>query len=84
MLRTVLVILITIVLSYFTLVFGELVPKRIAMKYYEKIAFGTVGVIKTIATFTAPFVKLLTFSTNLVSKLFGVSETEEEIVISLI
>ena len=74
------IVLITIVLSYFTLILGELVPKRIAMKYYEKIAFGTVGVIKTIATFTAPFVKLLTFSTNLVSKLFGVSETEEETV----
>ena len=74
------IVLITIVLSYFTLILGELVPKRIAMKYYENIAFGTVGVIKTIATFTAPFVKLLTFSTNLVSKLFGVSETEEETV----
>ena len=74
------IVLITIVLSYFTLILGELVPKRIAMKYYEKIAFGSVGVIKTIATFTAPFVKLLTFSTNVVSKLFGVSETEEETV----
>ena len=74
------IVLITIVLSYFTLILGELVPKRIAMKYYEKIAFGTVGVIKTIATFTAPFVKFLTFSTNVVSKLFGVSETEEETV----
>ena len=63
------IVLITIVLSYFTLILGELVPKRIAMKYYEKIA-----------TFTAPFVKLLTFSTNLVSKLYGVSETEEETV----
>ena len=74
------IVLITIVLSYFTLILGELVPKRIAMKYYEKIAFGSVGVIKTIATFTAPFVKFLTFSTNVVSKLFGVSETEEETV----
>ena len=74
------IVLITIILSYFTLILGELVPKRIAMKYYEKIAFGTVGVIKTIATITAPFVKLLTLSTNLVSKLFGVSETEEETV----
>ncbi len=74
------IVLITIILSYFTLILGELVPKRIAMKYYEKIAFGTVGVIKAIATFTAPFVKFLTFSTNVVSKLFGVSETEEETV----
>ena len=74
------IVIITIILSYFTLILGELVPKRIAMKYYEKIAFGSIGVIKAIATFTGPFVKFLTFSTNVVSKLFGVSETEEETV----
>lgn len=74
------IILITIILSYFTLIFGELVPKRIAMKNYEKIAFATIGIVKGISVVTAPFVKFLTFSTNLVSKLFGVSETEEEIV----
>ena len=74
------IVLITIILSYFTLVLGELVPKRIAMKYYEKIAFGTVRVIRTIAIVASPFVKFLTFSTNVVSKLFGVSEIEEETV----
>lgn len=65
---------------FFTLVFGELVPKRLAMKYYEKIAYATIGVIKTISIFTLPFVKLLTISTNMISKIFGVSEAEEEIV----
>ena len=74
------IVLITIILSYFTLVLGELVPKRIAMKYYEKIAFSTVRVIRTIAIVASPFVKFLTFSTNVVSKLFGVSEIEEETV----
>ena len=74
------IVLITIILSYFTLVFGELVPKRIGMKNYEKIAFGTIGIISGIATFTSPFVKLLTFSTNMISKMFGVSENEEETV----
>ena len=74
------IILITIVLSYFTLIFGELVPKRIAMKNYEKVAFASIGIIKTISVITAPFVKFLTFSTNAVSKLFGVSETDEETV----
>src|SRR5699024_1229667 len=44
------IILITIILSFFTLIFGELVPKRLAMKHYEKIAFGTIGVIRFIAT----------------------------------
>ena len=74
------IILITIILSFFTLVFGELVPKRLAMKYYEKIAYSTIGVIKAISVFTAPFVKLLTVSTNIVSRIFGVTENEEEIV----
>ncbi len=74
------IVIITIILSYFTLVFGELVPKRIAMKNYEKIAYGTVGVIRTIAIFTSPFVKLLTASTNLLSKIFGVSAEDEETV----
>lgn len=74
------IVLITIVLSFFTLVFGELVPKRLAMKYYEKIAYNTIGIIKTISILTAPFVKLLTVSTNFISKIFGVSENEEDIV----
>ena len=78
--NTISIIIITIILSYFTLVFGELVPKRIAMKNYEKIAYGTVGVIRGISIFTSPFVKLLTASTNLVSKIFGVSAQDEETV----
>ena len=74
------IIIITLILSYFSLVFGELVPKRIAMKNPEKIAFGTIGIIKLIYTLTVPFVKLLTWSTNLVSKIFGVTGVEEETV----
>lgn len=74
------IIIITIILSYFTLIFGELVPKRLAMKNSEKIAFSTIGIIKAISAIASPFVKLLTVSTNLVSKLFGVSETDEETV----
>lgn len=74
------IIIITIVLSFFTLVFGELVPKRLAMKNYEKIAFATIGIIRFIYILTIPFVKLLTVCTNLISKLFGVSEKDEEVV----
>lgn len=74
------IIVITIILSYFTLIFGELVPKRLAMKNSEKIAFASIGIIKTISVITSPFVRFLTFSTNIVSKLFGVSEGEEETV----
>ena len=74
------IVIITIVLSYFTLIFGELVPKRIAMKNAEKMAFATIGLIRAISIVTAPFVKFLTWTTNMVSKLFGVNEQDEEIV----
>ena len=78
--NTISIILITLVLSYFTLVFGELVPKRIAMKNYEKIAYGSVGLIRFISIIASPFVKLLTVSTNIISKAFGVSAQDEETV----
>lgn len=74
------IILITLILSYFSLVLGELVPKRVAMKNPEKVAFASIGVVRLIYTITSPFVKLLTVSTNVVSKIFGVTGTEEEIV----
>ena len=76
--KSISIILITIILSFFTLIFGELVPKRLAMKNYEKISFATIGIIRTISIITAPFVKLLTLVTNTVSKIFGVGETDEE------
>jgi len=72
------IVLITIILSYFTLVFGELVPKRIGMKKSEWIARKVVKLIKFISVIFSPFVRFLTFSTNMISKLFGVSETDEE------
>lgn len=78
--RAISIILITLILSYFTLVFGELVPKRLAMKYTEKIAFSSVGIIKAISVVASPFVKLLTLSTNAVSKIFKITENEEEVV----
>lgn len=78
--RNISIILITIILSYFSLIFGELVPKRLAMRNSEKTAFGTIGIIRAISIITAPFVKLLTASTNGVSKLFGISGTDEETV----
>lgn len=80
------VVLITLLMSFFTLVFGELAPKRIAMQIPEKIAFMAAGPLLFTAAVTKPAVKLLSFSTNLVVKLFGFdpntdeeSVTEEEI-----
>ncbi len=80
------VIIITLVLSYFTLVFGELVPKRIAMKSPEKISLSVVGILHGVSVIFKPFVLLLSHSTNIVARFFGVAPgdvqndiTEEEI-----
>lgn len=71
-LNSIVVILITLILSYFTLVFGELVPKRIAMKNAEKLALGMSGLIYTISKLFKPLVSLLTLSTNAVLRLFRI------------
>lgn len=65
------VIIITLLLSYITLVFGELVPKRIALQNSEKMALTAARPISIVAKLTFAFVKLLTFSTNAVLKLLG-------------
>ena len=85
-LDTISVILITIILSYFTLVFGELVPKRLAMRRAESLALGLSGVITFISRIFKPIVSLLTLSTNGILRLFGIDPnaneeavTEEEI-----
>ena len=80
------VIGITIILSYFTLVLGELVPKRVAMNKPEKIAFIVVGPLMILSKLTNPFVKFLTASTNFFVRMLGIDPytneddvTEEEI-----
>jgi putative hemolysin len=70
-LSVVILIVITIVLSYFTLVFGELVPKRIAMQHSEALSMMSIGFLAFFERFTRPFVKFLTFSTNGIIKLLG-------------
>ena len=84
--RVLAVAVITILLSYFTLVFGELVPKRIAMQNAEPVALGVSKILTFISTVFMPFVAFLAFTTNLVVRLFGVDPnvqrknvTEEEI-----
>lgn len=85
-LNTISVILITLILSYVTLIFGELVPKRIAMKKAESLALGMSSLITFISKLFAPIVWLLTVSTNGVLRLLGIDPkaekeevTEEEI-----
>jgi len=77
-LDTIAVILITLILSYFTLVFGELVPKRIAMKKSEQLALGISGLVRGISVAFKPIVWFLSVSTNLVLHLCGIDPNEAE------
>ena len=77
-LNTLAVILITLILSFFTLVFGELVPKRIAMKQSEKVALNISGLITVISKLFAPIVWLLSASTNGILRLLGIDPNEAE------
>ena len=72
------VVVITIVLSYFTLVFGELVPKQVAMRKTEALALGLSGLISGISKVCAPLVGLLTLSTNGVLRLMGIDPNAQE------
>jgi putative hemolysin len=77
-LKSIAMILITLILAYFTLVLGELVPKRLAMKKSEPIAYFAVAPLNTLSTVTAPFVALLTLSTNFFVRLLGFDPYEED------
>ncbi len=72
------VVVITLILSYFTLIFGELVPKRLAMKKSERIAMGISGLVSGIAVLFRPIVWFLSVSTNLVLRLLGIDPDEAE------
>ena len=78
-LRTILVIIITFILSYVTLIFGELVPKKIAINNPYKIACLFIGLISFVKTFFSPVIKLLTLSTNFICKIFKIKENEDKI-----
>jgi putative hemolysin len=65
-------------ITYFTIVLGELVPKTIAMTNAEGIALTCVPIIKYFTYAVYPFVKLLSVSTNLILKIFGIKENDSE------
>lgn len=86
LLHTLSLILITLLLSYFTLVLGELVPKRVAMQKADAIAMFAASPLTLLSKATSPFVKLLTLSTNVLVRMMGIDPnankeqvTEEEI-----
>ena len=72
------VVIITLILSYITLIFGELVPKRVAMKKSEQVSLAISGLVSGISTLFKPVVWLLSISTNAVLRLLGIDPNEEE------
>ena len=80
-LSTLALILITLILSYFTLVFGELVPKRVAMKRAESLGLGISGLVSSISIVFKPIVWFLSVSTDAILRLMGIdpNETEEQV-----
>ncbi len=72
------VLLITLILAFFNIVFGELVPKRIAMNAAEKVSTSLTGLLSVVSVAFRPIVWLLSVSTNGVLKLFGISKEDEK------
>ena len=71
-------ILITLIMSYFSLVLGELAPKKFAMQKSEKISFAVTPILLGFSKITKPFVKLLSASTNLIVRMFGLDPNADE------
>lgn len=76
--HSVAVVVITLIMSYFSLVLGELAPKRMAMQKPEKISFLVVKPLSFFAKLCKPFIKFLSLSTNVVVRLFGFDPNMEE------
>lgn len=75
--KNICVFLITLVIAYFSIVFGELIPKRVAMQKTEGIALGLSGILTVVSRVFRPIVWLLTVSTNGVLRIFGINPEEE-------
>lgn len=82
MIQNISVIIITLILSYFTLILGELVPKRIAMRHKEKLAGAVCGIISFLTVLLRPIIWFLTASTNAVLRIFGINPNEKEEAVS--
>ncbi|MGN8644787.1 hemolysin family protein [Gracilibacillus sp. HCP3S3_G5_1] len=78
LLQTIAIVTITIILAYFTLVIGELVPKQLALQKAETIAYKTVTPLSMLFKISYPFVKILNLSTNFIVKLFGVDPNAKQ------
>ena len=72
------VIVVTIILSYFTLVFGELIPKRIARNKPESVAYKTINIVSICASINVIFERILRVSEKFFSNLLGIKDEPEE------
>ena len=81
-LHSAVVFLITLVLTYFSIVFGELVPKRLAMKKTEALSLQLSGILYFMSKLCAPLVWLLTVSTNALLRLLGIDPNQNEEVVT--
>ena len=79
---TISVILVTLIISYFSIVFGEMIPKRIAMKNAERFSLTMAGPITVIAKLFAPLVWLLTKSTNAVLRICGIDPNSDDDIVT--
>ena len=77
-LRNIIIIIITMVLSYVSLIFGELLPKKIGINKPEQVVYDSIGIIEYLMKAFRPFILFLTASTNFFMKLFRIKETPDE------
>lgn len=73
-----LMVIITIIISYFTLIFGELLPKKIGLANPNKIAYKSAGILEISFIIFKPFVVILTKSVNFFSKILNIKDKGEE------
>lgn len=76
------VVLVTVIMSYFSLVLGELAPKRMAMQKPEPIAYAVAPILLFVKKVCKPFVKILSLSTNAVVRIFGFDPNADEEVVT--
>ncbi len=77
-LETIIMVIITLILSYFSLVFGELIPKKIGLAYPLKVSMAMITPINIVSKICYPFIKILSFSTNVFVKLFRIKDKENK------
>lgn len=80
--ETIAIVIVTIILSYFTLVFGELFPKRVALQKSEQVSLASVNIIIFVSKIAAPFVKILSVSVTALLKLFHMNQDNIEDAVS--